>query len=446
MSDYLFFDLMIVDDIYPSTFSPFRTLEYNHYMWFFDAAALSLEGWHLWVENNHFDEHRSAIDERFRSRVFRYTTHSEIATRLAYVTFLKNAVRLLPYFERRNIPFILQLYPGGGFAVDIEETDEELRAVLLHPLCRKVITTQRLTERYIIDNIGCDPQKVEFIFGGVFNSDVDFDFAWDKKLYGRDKDTLDLCFVAHKYGNDLSSKGYDYFVEVAKRLVPDFKDLRLHVVGDYQAEDIDLGAAATAFTFYGKRPQTFFGSFYPKMDAIISFNRPFTLAPGAFDGFPTGACLEAAFRGVANIINDPLGLNVEFQDGRDILLIDDDFEQSLRRIHHLLSNPSELMALGEGSCKAFGRVMDINRQLWLRTKIIADELQKHQSLVTVPMMAASSLDNGGLSSYREQVHALETEVFAHRAASDRRSNRLTRRITRRVEHFVKRFTRRGWVE
>jgi glycosyltransferase involved in cell wall biosynthesis len=444
MSDHLFFDLMIVDDIYPSNFSPFRTLEYDHYMWFFDAAALSLEGWHLWVENNHFEEHRATIDERFRSRVFQYTTHSDIATRLAYVTFLKNAVRLLPYFERRNIPFILQLYPGGGFAVDIEETDAELKAVLLHPLCRKVITTQRLTERYVIDKIGCGPEKVEFIFGGVFNSDVKFDFARDKKIFGRDKDTLDLCFVAHKYGSDLSSKGYDYFVEVAKRLIPDFKDLRLHVVGDYQAKDIDLGSAANAFTFYGKQPQPFFGSFYPRMDAIISFNRPFTLLPGAFDGFPTGACLEAAFRGVANIINDPLDLNVEFQDGPDILLIDDDFDRSFAKIHQLLSNPAELTALGEGSWKAFRRVMDVNRQLWLRTKIIADELQKHQSLVTVPMVAASSLDDGRLSSYRERLHSLQNEISAHRAASDRRSKRPARRLTRVVENFVKRFTRRGW--
>lgn len=446
MSDHLFYDLMIVDDIYPSSFSPFRTLEYDHYMWFFDAVALSLEGWHLWVENNHFEEHRSAVDERFRSRVFQFATHSDIATRLAYVTFLKNAARLLPYFERRNIPFVLQLYPGGGFAVDIAETDAELRAVLLHPLCRKVITTQRLTERYIIDKIGCDPHKVEFIFGGVFDSDVDFDFGRDKKQYGRDKDTIDLCFVAHKYGSDLSSKGYDYFVEVAKALVPEFKDLRLHVVGDYQAEDIDLGATGTAFTFYGKQPQAFFANFYPRMDAIVSFNRPFTLVPGAFDGFPTGACLEAAFRGVANIINDPLDLNVDFQDGRDLLLLDDDFERSLSRIRHLLSNPGELTALGEGSCNAFRRVMNINRQLWLRTKIIADELQKHQSLVTVPIISSSFLDDGGRAAYRESIRALETEIAAHRATSDRRANRLVRRFTRRVEQLVKRVTRRNGTQ
>lgn len=414
MDENLFFDLLIVDDIYPSTFSPFRTHEYNHYLWFFNGAALSLEGWHLWVENNNFDEHLSGLDERLRPRVFRYATHSQIAARLAYVTFLKNAVRLLPYFESRQLPFILQLYPGGGFAIDVEETDAELRAVLLHPLCRKVITTQTITRNYVLEKIGCDPRKVEFIFGGVFDSAVDFDFARDKKLYGRDKDTIDLCFVAHKYGKDISSKGYDYFVELAKRLRPKFDGLRFHVVGNYDANDIDLGGEASAFTFYGRRPQSFFADLYPRMDAIVSFNRPFALAPGVFDGFPTGACLEAAFRGVANIINDPLGLNTEFQDGKDLLLLDDDFEKAASRIENLLVNPSELASLGEGSFRAFRRVMDINRQLWSRTKIIADELHKHEALVLVPTSSPSRMDDGHIVQSRKRLNLLEQEILAHK--------------------------------
>jgi hypothetical protein len=183
------------------------------------------------------------------------------------------------------------------------------------------------------------------------------------------------------------------------------------VVGNYRANDIDLWETASAFTFYGRQPQSFFADFYPRMDAIVSFNRPFVLTPGTFDGFPTGACLEAAFRGVANFVNDPLDLNIEFQSGRDLLLLDDDFDTSTKQIEDMLTDPPRLAALGEGSFKAFRRVMDIDRQLWARTKIIADELHKHEALVMVPTAPASRVEKSGIPS--PEVEALKTTNRAH---------------------------------
>ena len=164
----------------------------------------------------------------------------------------------------------------------------------------------------------------------------DFDFHRDKKRFGRDKDTLDLCFVAHKYGSDLVSKGCDQFVGIAVALAREDPRLRFHVVGDYTAADIALGDATEKFTFHGRQCTTFFADFYPAMDAIISINRPFVLARGAFDGFPTGACLEAGFHGVLNCINDPLALNPVLVPGRDFMLLDFNQEQSVARLRQLL--------------------------------------------------------------------------------------------------------------
>ena len=214
--------------------------------------------------------------------------------RLAYVTFLGNAIRLVPFFDSRGIPFILQLYPGGGFEIDRPETDEKLRRVLLSRLCRKVIVTQRITERYLIDKIGFDPAKIEHIFGGVFESRVAFSFDRDKAFYPKDKETIDLCFVAHKYGGNITSKGYDQFVAIAMELAGAFAHLRFHVVGDYLPGDVPLGEFTSRFTFYGRRSSAFLVNFYRSVDAILSVNRPFDLTPGSSTASQLGPASKPA--------------------------------------------------------------------------------------------------------------------------------------------------------
>ena len=132
-------DLLIIDDILPCGFSPSRTIEYGHYLSFFDTALLSLQGWHLWAGNETFDEQLAAlpIDPGLKSRVLPFAAGARISARLAYVTFAGNAVRLLPYLESRNLPFILQLYPGGAFAIDQPETNKNSSACLAFALLSK---------------------------------------------------------------------------------------------------------------------------------------------------------------------------------------------------------------------------------------------------------------------------------------------------------------------
>jgi len=229
-------------------------VEYSHYLSFFHAKLLSLEGWHRWGPNESFSTalEQLPLDPDLKKRIVPFGDGTEAIGRLGYVTFLTNAARLMPYFEGLGLPFIFQLYPGGGFQIGQPESDQKLRRVILSDCCRKVIVTQNLSRDYIIDPIGCDPAKIELIFGGVFESRGDFDFHRDKKIFGRDKQTLDLCFVAHKYGSDLVSKGYDQFVGIAISLSRDDPRLRFHVVGDYSAADIALGEVEEKFTFYGR--------------------------------------------------------------------------------------------------------------------------------------------------------------------------------------------------
>lgn len=371
------YDLLIFDDVLPSSLSPFRTTECKYLMGTFDSALISLEGWGAWLKGRTFSEElaSSTFDLDAKSRIFKFNSVPEIYGTIAYVTFLNNASALLPYFTKRRLPFILQLYPGGGFELNQESTDTKLRSVLTSPLCRKVITTQTITREYITsERIGCEEDKVWHIFGGVFKGSRDFDYYSDKKSFPIHKQSIDLCFVAHKYNGDIKSKGFDYFVELSKILGRDISELRFHVVGEYDVHDMPLEGIRDRVTFYGRQPSEFFPEFYAGMDGIVSVNRPFVLTPGAFDGFPTGACLEAGFHGVANFINDPLGLNPGFKDGEDILLIDENLTAAAVKIEAVLRDNDRLAKLGLGAYRAFKRVVDIDQQLSLRTELIASEL------------------------------------------------------------------------
>jgi len=389
-----FVSLLLADEILPSDFSPFRTVEYGHYLRFFDSAVLSLEDWYTDVSNDSFADALAGLPlpDDLKQRIFPFRAAPDITAKLAYVTFLDNAARMLPYFEAKQLPFILQLYPGGAFELNQPNSDERLRAIKASGLCRKVVVTQTVTQRYLTDTMGFDPAQVEFIYGGVFDSRVEFDFFRDKIRYGSGKDTIDLCFVAHRYGNNMSSKGYDHFVAVAQELAASDPRIRFHVVGDYTPDDIPLGVAADRFTYYGRRPSVFFRTFYPRMDAIISVNRPFVLAPGAFDGFPTGACMEAGFRGVLNCINDPLDLNIAFTDGQDIILLDFEPAHTAARIRSLIETPDRLYDLAYANWRKFKDVFDVDRQLWARTKLIADELIRSEALIIPPPPPISGLD------------------------------------------------------
>lgn len=373
------YDLLLFDDVLPSSLSPFRTTEYKHLMSKFDSALLSLEGWGAWIGGSGFDDElaSSTFDPDAKSRIFKMREAFHISGSIAYATFLNNAYLLLPYFIGRNIPFIVELYPGGGLELNCENADGKLRSVINNRLCVSVITTQTITREYIAsERIGCAESKIVHIFGGVFKGSSDFNFETDRRRYPDHKKTLDLCFVAHKYNGDIKSKGFDYFAELSIILARAVPELRFHVVGGYDSQDFPLDEIRDRVVFYGPQPSDFFREFYSGMDGIISVNRPFVLSPGAFDGFPTGACLEAGFHGVANFINDPLGLNPGFEDGKDIVLIDEDLDKSAAKILAVLRDRHHLAKLGYGAFLSFQRMVDIDQQLAARTDLIAAELLK----------------------------------------------------------------------
>ncbi|MDO9404329.1 MAG: hypothetical protein Q7T87_09875 [Polaromonas sp.] len=378
---------MIIDEMLPCDFSPFRNLEYSHYLSFFHSSVLvSTEGWHSWISNMTFEQNmeKDTLSVQVKAKIKKFEEFDRFVPSLAYITFLNNAYQALPLLEERQLPFILQLYPGGGFELHSEKSDEMLRAVAQSPLCRKIITTQNISTQYLIDRANCPEEKIEFIYGGVYNTRHEFDFSRDKKLFGRDKETIDICFVAHRYGDDVKKKGYDQFVAVARAFAISHPHMRFHVVGDYTPDQIPLGPAAERMTFHGRVPNTFFAAFYPQMDMILSVNRPADGLKGAFDGFPTGACMEAGFRGVLNLISDPLNLNVAFTDGKDVVLLDEDTDRTIARIHELVSDPARMYQMSYANWSTFHDVFDTDKQLWARTEVVTAQLLARETLIVRP--------------------------------------------------------------
>ncbi|MBC7901924.1 MAG: glycosyltransferase family 4 protein [Gemmatimonadaceae bacterium] len=370
-------DLVVLDDMFPHPLSAFRIAEYNCYLKHFGnvdvhstAATFTLIG-----EARGFSEICSRYERefpQFAGHVIRFNRRRVLRAKLVYTMFLNNAFFFIDYIEKENIPFVFTLYPGGGFQLNQEDSDRKLRRVLSSPLLRKVIVTQTISYRYLVDNQFCLSDKVEHIYGVVLPTDRLTMHRFPKSYYKKHKDTFDLCFVAHKYTRDGADKGYDVFLDVASLLSKIYPDIVFHVVGPFDASVLDVSELQGRIRFYGSLETGFFPEFYAGMDMILSPNIPFVLAPGAFDGFPTGCCVEAGLCGVAVMCTDPLGQNSKFKDREEILLVPHDSIEIFKVIDNYYNRYEDLCCLAERGREAFTRVFDMDAQMDPRRRVLTE--------------------------------------------------------------------------
>lgn len=373
--------LAIVDDVFPHMLSAFRIAEYNAYLerWKNATVYTTTGGFRTLREEGSFDDVLKTYSERFPllgDRVVEVDSEQSISDHLVgneflYTVFLYNAFRMLDLVHAHDLPFAFTLYPGGRFRLDQESSDYQLRSVCSSPNLRKVITTQKVTYEYLLGKKYCPPDKVEFVYGGVFPSDRLRGPGAEKKHYKENKSSFDVCFVAHKYTDRGADKGYDVFVEVAKLLARKHDDVFFHVVGLFDESDVDIGGLEGRIRFYGTKSTEFFSAFYSGMDAILSPNVPFVLQPGAFDGFPTGGCIEAGLSGVAVFCTDPLVQNVFFKEGEEIAVVPGDPEAISQKLSWYHARPAELRELATKGQRAFRRIFGREAQLGPRLEMLS---------------------------------------------------------------------------
>lgn len=342
-------ELVILDDFFPNLLTGFRIAEFNAYLETYrNVRVLSA------LEDFQREHARYAARyPHFARRVQRFSPDALGRPRLAYLIFLNNAIRYLPLLEDRGIPFVMTLYPGGGFGLEEAQSDAKLFRVLSSPLLRSVITTQRVTDNYLrafASSHRLSLSSVRQICGVVVNPMYyGDDLPAHQPYFGEGKHVLDVCFVAEKYMPSGKNKGYPEFIAAALLLKQE-PAVRFHVVGSFTADDLDVTALGDRIQFYGRIETAHLPAFFSGMDVIVSPNKPRVLHPGNFDGFPTGSCTEAALCGVTVVASDSLGQNPGYPDGRGMLIIQPTAAAVERALRELLSHPrrvGEIARLGQ---------------------------------------------------------------------------------------------------
>jgi lipopolysaccharide transport system ATP-binding protein len=278
---------------------------------------------------------------------------------VAYLNFLNNALRFLPWIERHGLPFALTLYPGGGFGIGAPFSDNGLKRVLASPLLRHVIATQPITQLYLQDFTaahGLALPPCTLISGGVaseryFAPDAPLHAPW----FGEGKAVMDIAFVAEKYMPDGANKGWPAFVD-ALRALADRPQIRWHVVGGFGPDDLPAGEPALRerVRFHGRLETNALQRLLCGIDVVVSLSRPGVLHAGNFDGFPTGSAVEASLCGAAIVASDVLLQNPGYVDGESMCLVEPEGGAVAAALRALLAEPQRVGAIARAG-QAFTR-------------------------------------------------------------------------------------------
>lgn len=372
-------ELLILDDVFPYKLSLFRYTEYLAYLKHFSSIKICVTDADLVffkrteTKQDILHEFLQEYPEFSEKVTIRSNKKEKSQARLIYVTFLNNAVS--HKIAALKIPYIVNLYPGGGLYLNQSNVDLLLEEICSSKYCRKVIVTQDNVRSYLLEKKFCREDQIEVIFGVVTPEFFLNKAVQQKRRYGFEKQNLDICFVAHKYTEFGEDKGYDLFIKVAHMLVQVYKNIRFHVVGSFDEGVIDISSIREFITFYGCQQQSWFDLFYQDKDIILSPNIPFKIEPGSFDGFPTASVTDAALNEVAMFVTDELNLNQnKFIDGSELVLVKPDSDDIVNKIEFYLTHYEQLNEIARKGCLKIKDLYSYDKQVGRRIKIIEEEL------------------------------------------------------------------------
>jgi glycosyltransferase involved in cell wall biosynthesis len=439
-------DILIVDDAFPHPYSAFRMQEFVSYLGEFEKLKIFSSGSSIPLLGS---ESLAQLVADFRNRYPEYADkigilrpNASLQARLMYMVFLGNAYEQISTIEKAGIPFVFTLYPGGWFRLHNTRSDGMLKRVTGSACFRKVIVTQKITHDYLLEKRLCTPDQIEFIFGVVIPVKQMHTEYTGKSHFGYEKNVLDICFVAHRYTKKGLEKGYDVFIEVARELCRKSKNIHFHVVGGFDETIFDVSAFRERITFYGKRDMAWFDEFYKDKDIILSPNIPSKISEGAFDGFPTGACVDAGLRQTALFCTDELKQNTHFVDGAQIVIIPHDAAQVANIIEDYYRDPQKLRVLAENGCRRIREVYSFEAQILPRINLLKKELEQMQVSKKVVFQPVTTE-----LSFRQRVELLALSMLttAKRVSPTWFKNLLKKadrkiRSNRVIFNFIKRFT------
>lgn len=376
-TNYIKKDIMIIDNVFPSELSQFSYQEITSYLNYFKSIICISTGLFLpcFKDSNHDrDIQKYKINNpELYDKITDYTDIKPwlFNPKLLYFIFFQSVKIHWDFIKKKKTPFVFELYPGGGFSFDDPECDLMLKKIMSSKYFKKVIVTQNVVRDYLLKKKLCKKSQIELIFGVVMPLNClekEYKFKYN---YGINKKQLDIVFMAHKYTKRGVDKGYDTYIEVAKKLTSMYRNVYFHVVGGFTEEDIDVSNISDRIKFYGNLPGSELDEFFVDKDIILSPNIPNKIFQGSFDGFPTASCTEAGLRKTAMFCTDPLLMNNDkFKNNEEIVLIKPEVDDIVNKIKYYYDNPNKLKDIGEKGSAAIKKIYDYEHQIKPRINIL----------------------------------------------------------------------------
>ncbi|PUE54818.1 hypothetical protein B9Z36_12495 [Limnohabitans sp. Rim8] len=424
----------VLDDFFPNILTAFRVAEYNWYLEHFPQLK-------IYSTNPDFKTVHTAYAQlypQYADRVMQY--EAEVSLKdcaFVFMNFLNNAYHFLPALTLNCIPFIMTLYPGGGFGLMEPESDAKLDQVLSSPLLRGIIATQSVTLDYLKAK-GCTVPIYD-IFGGAINPIYFVDETKNKRRL-INPGALRICFVAERYMPKGENKGYPQFIEAAQQLIQNHPNLRFSVVGSFNAEVYPLDEKiSAAIDFYGLLNTTDLKEFFLTQDIIISPNRPFLLHSGNFDGFPTGCCVEASLCGVAVVCSDELKLNRYYTDGLNMVICDPTPDAIVKRVIKLIDNPDLLENIGTRGKAISRKIFDPRKQLCQRSALLCKAIKQNEDQWAINLAARYKTNKLFIADQARHIDNLKVEMATrgdHIADLGRHIHNLEVEMATRGDHIA----------
>lgn len=298
----------------------------------------------------------------------------ELKNKLVYSYFLNLTYTLLPFLEKNKLPFIFVLFPGGGFGINNEKSDFMLREICNSNFFQKVVITESITKRYLLENNFCSEDKIIEIYGGYPPFTKEEVFSRKKLYYPQDKKTIDICFCAFKYSPQGYDKGYDLYIETAKRLIPKYSNLRFHVIGPFDEHDIDVSSIKDNVLFHGIMTPNEIKEVYLGIDIFLTPNRPSALYKGNFDGFPLHG--TSIFWGCTILNTDEYKTNTKFKDGEDLIIIKPEINNICENVEYLINNMGKTYEIGRNGQMRYFDIVDSRKRGNAICKLINNTLEE----------------------------------------------------------------------
>ena len=365
-------NLIIYDDFFPNPVSGFRLDEFTFLLKNIPSSRVIIDSEKTYSYFGYSKESSSVhLNDFFTfngneieiKRVSFVRKFNNINCKLLYLVFNNNLLRIYKYLEFHKVPYVITLYPGGGFIINDDQTDKALSDKLSSNLCKGVIVNQSFTKKYLIDKGICDEHKIKLIFGLPVSSDKLLYNLKLKQYYPCKKERLDICFVAARYSKMGMDKGYDIFIEAAKFLNKKYGFIYFHVIGGFNEMDIEPEELGNNIKFYGPVKSEDLGGLLSNFDIIVAPNRSDVISKGAFDGFPVGCCVEAFLVGCCVITTDPLKENQFYEENKEIFLVVPLVAQVVNRIENLIVNPELIKTTGEAGMIKTKMLYSVEAQL-----------------------------------------------------------------------------------